>query len=145
MVRERSTLEALGFQLSDHRFDVVEAAYFLRHVDRGSRGVNLLQASVRHALDDRSADLDLITPMRDSDFCSLRLSFVRMHYLTRSQRLSLTLNGKSSDDVLVPMAQVALGGPDRVRAYTISDSHAHTLSHVRLQHPRLSPGFCDQP
>src|SRR3546814_4068839 len=89
MVRERSTLEALGFQLSDHRFDVVEAAYFLRHVDRGSRGVNLLQASVRHALDDRSADLDLITPMRDSDFWSLRLSFVRMQYLDRkSTRLN---------------------------------------------------------
>src|SRR3546814_17353331 len=75
MLRERSTLEALGFQLSDHRFDVVEAAYFLRHVDRGSRGVHTRPASVRPAIDDRSADLDLITPLTDNDFRSPRLSF----------------------------------------------------------------------
>src|SRR3546814_8589159 len=74
MVRERSTLEALGFQLSDHRFDVVEAAYFLRHVDRGSRGVNLLQASVRHALDDRSAAL------RSEEHTSELQSLMRITY-----------------------------------------------------------------
>src|SRR3546814_18302908 len=119
MVRDGSTLEALVFQLSVRGFDVVGAAYFVRHVDRGSRGVNLLQASVRHALDDRSADLDLITPMRDSDFWSRRLSFVRMQSLTRSQRLYLKLNGQYSDDVLVPTEQFALGGPASVRAYPI--------------------------
>src|SRR3546814_16690710 len=45
MVRERSTLAALGFQLSDHRFDVVEAAYFLRHVDRGSQATPTCERS----------------------------------------------------------------------------------------------------
>src|SRR3546814_12062123 len=70
MVRERSTLEALGFQLSDHRFDVVEAAYFLRHVARGSRGVTLLPASVRHAPDNRTADRDLIPPLPAPRFWS---------------------------------------------------------------------------
>ena len=143
-VRERSTLEALGFQLSDHRFDVAEAAYMLRHVDRRFRGVSLLQASVRHALDDRSASPDLVTPLRDSDFWSLRLSFVRMQYLTRSQRLFLKLNGQYSDDVLVPMEQFALGGPDSVRAYPISDALGDRGYHVALEYQVDAPGFGDK-
>lgn len=144
MVRERSTLEALGFQLSDHRFDVAEASYFLRHVDRRSRGVNVLQASIRHALDDRSADLDLITPSRDSDFWSLRLSAARMQYLTRSQRLYLKLNGQYSNDVLVPMEQFALGGPDSVRAYPISDALGDRGYHVAVEYQVDAPGFGDK-
>lgn len=142
--RERSTLEALGFQLSDHRFDVAEAAYLLRHVDRRFRGVSLLQASVRHALDDRSANPDLITPLRDSDFWSLRLSFVRMQYLTHSQRLYLKLSGQYSDDVLVPMEQFALGGPDSVRAYPISDALGDRGYHVAIEYHVDAPGFGDK-
>jgi len=142
--RERSTLEALGFQLSDHRFDVGEAAYLLRHVDRRFRGVSLLQASARHALNDRSASPDLITPLRASDFWSLRLSFVRMQYLTRSQRLYLKLNGQYSDDVLVPMEQFALGGPDSVRAYPISDALGDRGYHVALEYHVDAPGFGDK-
>ena len=143
-VRERSSLEALGFQLSDHRFDVAEVAYMLRHVDRRFRGVSLLQASVRHALDDRSASPDLVTPLRDSDFSTLRLSFVRMQYLTRSQRLYLKLNGQYSDDVLVPMEQFALGGPDSVRAYPISDALGDRGYHVALEYQVDAPGFGDK-
>lgn len=142
--RERSTLEAMGFQLSDHRFDVAEAAYMLRHVDRRFRGVSLLQTSVRHALNDRSASPDLLTPMRTSDFWSLRLSFVRMQYLTRSQRLYLKLNGQYSDDVLVPMEQFALGGPDSVRAYPISDALGDRGYHVAIEYHVDAPGFGDK-
>ncbi|MGY1424290.1 ShlB/FhaC/HecB family hemolysin secretion/activation protein [Lysobacter sp. A289] len=144
LVRERSTLEALGFQLSDHRFDVGEVAYSLRHVDRRSRGVSLLQASVRHGLNDRSGSPDLITPQRDSDFWSLRLSFVRMQYLTHSQRLYLKVNGQYSNDVLVPMEQFALGGPDSVRAYPISDALGDRGYHVAVEYHVDAPGFGDK-
>ncbi|MGY0799059.1 ShlB/FhaC/HecB family hemolysin secretion/activation protein [Lysobacter sp. A286] len=144
LVRERSTLEALGFQLSDHRFDVGEVAYFLRHVDRRSRGVSLLQASVRHGLNDRSGSPDLITPQRDSDFWSLRLSFVRMQYLTHSQRLYLKVNGQYSNDVLVPMEQFALGGPDSVRAYPISDALGDRGYQVAVEYHVDAPGFGDK-
>src|SRR3546814_20275003 len=74
--------------------------------------------------------------MRDSDFWSLRLSFVRMQYLTRSQRLYLQLNGQYSDHVLVPMEQCAPGGPDRVRAYPISDALGDRGYHVAAEYQR---------
>src|SRR3546814_11300252 len=81
--------------------------------------------------------------MRDSDFWSLRLSFVRMQYLTRSQRLYLKLNGQYSDDVLVPMEQFALGGPDSVRAYPISDALGDRGYHVAVEYQVDAPGFGD--
>src|SRR5690606_29266265 len=77
LVREHSQLQALGFTLSDQQFDVLDAGFVLRHVARRSRGVNLVQANVRHALSDRSLDPDLVTPARDSDWTLLRVSLAR--------------------------------------------------------------------
>src|SRR3546814_14334310 len=67
-----------------------------------------------------------------------------MHYLTRSQRLDLKLNGQYSDDVLVPMEQFALGGPDSVRAYPISDALGDRGYHVAVEYQVDAPGFGDK-
>src|SRR5690606_12166122 len=94
LVREHSRLQALGLTLSDQEFDVLDAGFVLRHVSRRSRGVNLVQANIRRALADRSADPDLVTPFRDSDWTLLRVSLARMQYLTPSQRLFGRLYGQ---------------------------------------------------
>ena len=141
-VREHSELEALGFTLSDQQFDVVDLGYVMRHIDRDTRGVNLLQANLRHAVDDRSG-IDQITPARASDFSLLRVSLARMQYLTRSQRLFARVYGQYTDDVLVPMEQIALGGPDSIRSLPVSDALGDRGYQATLEYQVDAPGFGD--
>ncbi|MCD9032417.1 ShlB/FhaC/HecB family hemolysin secretion/activation protein [Luteimonas sp. Y-2-2-4F] len=145
-MRERSRLSIFdgAVQLSDQRFDVVEGSYTLRHIDRRTRGVNLLQASVRQAVDDRSRDPDAITPQRDSHFTVLRLSLARMQYLSRSQRLFARFYGQHSEDVLVPMEQIAVGGPDSVRSLPVSEALGDRGYHASLEYQVDAPGFGDR-
>ncbi|MET0329433.1 MAG: ShlB/FhaC/HecB family hemolysin secretion/activation protein [Luteimonas sp.] len=144
-VRERSRLQVLGdFDLSNQAFDVLDVGYMLRHIDRGTRGVNLVQANLRHALDDRSAPGgDAVTPARSSDFSLLRVSLARMQYLTQSQRLFARVYGQYSDDVLVPMEQIALGGPDSIRSLPVSDALGDRGYQATLEYQVDAPGFGD--
>jgi hemolysin activation/secretion protein len=143
LVRERSQLDALGFQLSDQAFDVLDAGFVLRHIDRGTRGVNLVQANLRHALSDHSVDPDMVTPTRTSDWTLLRLSLARMQYLTPSQRLFGRLYGQYTRDVLVPMEQIALGGPDSVRSLPVSEVLGDLGYQATLEYQVDAPGFGD--
>lgn len=143
LVRERSQLGALGFTLSDQAFDVLDAGFVMRQVQSRSRGVNLVQANVRHALADRSADQDLVTPARDSDWTLLRVALARMQYLSQSQRLFARLYGQYSDDVLVPMEQIALGGPDSIRSLPVSDALGDRGYQATLEYQVDAPGFAD--
>lgn len=145
-VRERSRLQVFGgFSLSDQAFDVVDLGYVMRHVDRETRGVNLLQAHLRHALDDRSgAGPDSVTPARSSDFTLVRLSLARMQYLTPSQRLFGRLYAQYTDDVLVPMEQIALGGPDSIRSLPVSDALGDRGYQATLEYQVDAPGFADR-
>src|SRR5690606_13347065 len=143
-IRERSRLDALGFPLSDQKFDVAEAGFTMRRIDTRLRGVDLAQASVRVALDDRSADPDMTTPNRDSDFTVLRAAYTRMQYLTRSQRLFLRVSGQYSDDVLVPMEQFSLGGPNSVRAFAVSEALGDRGYLASLEYHVDAPGFGDK-
>lgn len=144
LLRERSDLSLSGLQLSAQRFDVVEAGYTLRHVDRRWRGVNLVQAQVRQAVDDASMDPDLVTFDRDSHFTLLRLSLARMQYLSRSQRLYGRFYGQYSEDVLVPMEQISLGGPDSIRALAVSEALGDRGYQATLEYQVDAPGFGDR-
>lgn len=144
-IRERSRLDALGFSLSDQEFDVAEAGFTMRRIDTRWRGVDLVQASVRTSVEDRSADPDMITPLRDSSFNVLRAAYTRMQYLTRSQRLMLALKGQYSDDVLVPMEQFAVGGPNSVRAFAVSEALGDRGWVASLEYHVDAPGLGDRP
>ena len=145
LARERSRLQALGFTLSDQAFDVVDAGFVLRHAARRSRGVNLVQANVRRALSDRSRGSDLVTPARESDWTLARLALARMQFLTPSQRLFARFYGQYTGDVLVPMKQIALGGPDSVRSLPVSDALGDRGYQATLEYQVDAPGFADMP
>lgn len=142
-LREQSKLSALGMQLSDQQFDVAELGLSLRRTDLRWRGVDLLQGSVRQSLRDRSAPVDQISPGRDSYFTIARLAYTRLQYLTRTQRLYFKFNGQYSDDTLTPMEQFAVGGPDSVRAYPVSDALGDRGYYTALEYHIDAPGFAD--
>ncbi|MCC4619240.1 ShlB/FhaC/HecB family hemolysin secretion/activation protein [Xanthomonas cassavae CFBP 4642] len=142
-LRETSRLEAAGLTLSDQSFDVAELGASLRRTDLRWRGVDLLQLSVRQALRDGSADPDLVSPDRDSHFTLARLSYTRLQYLTRTQRLYFKFSGQYSDDTLAPLEQFAVGGPDSVRSYPVSDALGDRGYYTALEYHVDAPGCAD--
>ncbi|KQR12583.1 MULTISPECIES: ShlB/FhaC/HecB family hemolysin secretion/activation protein [Xanthomonas] len=142
-LREKSRLDAAGITLSDQSFDVAELGVSLRRTDLRWRGVDLLQLSVRQALRDGSADPDLVSPDRDSHFTLTRLSYTRLQYLTRTQRLYFKFSGQYSSDTLAPLEQFAVGGPDSVRAYPVSDALGDLGYYTALEYHVDAPGFAD--
>lgn len=142
-LQEQSRLEALGMQLSDQRFDVVELGASVRRTDLRWRGVDLLQVSARQSVRDRSAALDQVSPGRDSYFTVARLAYTRLQYLTRTQRLYFKFNGQYSNHTLTPMEQFAVGGPDSVRAYPVSDALGDRGYYTALEYHVDAPGFAD--
>lgn len=142
-LREQSRLSAAGLQLSDQTFDVVELSTALRRTDLRWRGVDLLQLSLRQSVRDRSASPDLVSPRRDRRFTVVRLDYTRMQALAATQRLYLKLNGQYSDDALTPMEQFAVGGPDSVRAYPVSDALGDRGYYTALEYHVDAPGLAD--
>ncbi|MFC3550054.1 ShlB/FhaC/HecB family hemolysin secretion/activation protein [Lysobacter cavernae] len=143
-LNEQSRLSALGMQLSNQKFDAAELGASMRHTDLRWRGVNLLQLSVRQSLQDNSATPDLVSPEHDSHFTVARLAYTRMQYLARTQRLYFRFNGQYTDDALTPMEQFAVGGPDSVRAYPVSDALGDLGYYTALEYHVDAPGFADK-
>lgn len=141
--REQSRLDSLGMRLSDQKFTVAELGYQLLHTDRRFHGVNILQAGLRQSLSDDSAEPDLVSPAHASKFLVARLAYTRMQFLTKSQRLDFKLVGQYSRDALVPLEQLALGGPDSVRAYPIADALRDRGYYASLEYHTYAPGFGD--
>lgn len=146
LIHEESTLQLGGydFPLSDERFDVAELGFGVEHTDGRFHGVDLLQVSVRKSLNDDSAQPDLVSPDHSRSFLSERISYTRLQFLTRTQRLYFKFNGQYSDDVLVPLEQFAIGGPDSVRAYPIADALSSRGYYASLEYHVDAPGFSNK-
>ena len=143
-IREKSQLGALGVKLSDERFDVAELGFGVTRTDQRLRGLDMLQGSVRKSVRDDSATPDLVSPDHDSNFALLRLSYTRMQFLTRSQRLYFKLGGQYTPDALPPLEQFVLGGPDSVRAFPIAEALTDRGWFSSLEYHVDAPGLGDR-
>jgi len=143
-LHENSRFEGLGFLLAKQKYDVAELGLSMRQNDPRWHGVNLAQFSVRHSLDDQSADVDIINPTRDSSFSVARLGLLRLQYLSRTQRLLFKLNGQYSDNSLPAMEQFQLGGNDSVRGYTQGEALGDRGYYGALEYYVDAPGFADK-
>ncbi|BFI96594.1 MAG: hypothetical protein RSP_21040 [Rhodanobacter sp.] len=146
LIREESKLELGGFNfpLSDERFELAELGFGMEHTDRRFNGVDLLQVSVRKSISDDSKQPDLVSPDHSSNFLSERLSYTRLQFLTRTQRLYFKFNGQYSRDVLAPLEQFVIGGPDSVRAYPIADALSARGYYTSLEYHVDAPGFSEK-
>jgi hemolysin activation/secretion protein len=144
VIREESKLDSLGFHLSDEKFTVGELTYGLLHTDRRFNGVDILQVGLRKSISDDSLVPDLVSPQHSRSFLVTKLSYTRMQFLTKSQRLYLKLVGQYTNDALVPLEQFALGGPDSTRAYPIADALRDRGYYTSLEYHVDAPGFGDK-
>lgn len=143
-IQERSRLTSIGIALSDERFDVAELTWAMNRTDQRLHGIDLLQVSVRKSLADHSREPDLVSPNHDSNFLSTRLSYTRLQFLTKSQRLYFKLGGQYTNDALAPLEQFVIGGPDSVRAYPIADGLTDRGYYASLEYHVDAPGFGDK-
>ena len=143
-IREKSQLGALGVKLSDERFDVAELGFGLQRTDQRLRGLDVVQGSLRKSVRDDSVEPDLVSPEHDSNFLLARLSYTRLQFLTRSQRLYFKLGGQYSRDALPPLEQFVIGGPDSVRAYPIADALTDRGWYTSLEYHIDAPGLGDR-
>lgn len=143
-IREESRLDSLGVNLSDEKFSLAELTYGMLHTDRRFHGVDILQVSLRKSIHDDSREPDLVSPQHSRNFLVAKLSYTRMQFLTKSQRLNFKLVGQYSNDALVPLEQFALGGPDSTRAYPIADALRDRGYYTSLEYHVDAPGFGDK-
>jgi hemolysin activation/secretion protein len=143
-IREKSRLGALGIKLSDERFDVAELGFGLTRTDQRLRGLDVVQGSLRKSIRDDSVKPDLVSPDHDSRFALARLSYTRLQFLTRSQRLYFKLGGQYTRDALPPLEQFVIGGPDSVRAYPIADALTDRGWYSSLEYHIDAPGLGDR-
>lgn len=144
-IHEQSSLNSLDFQLSDQRFDVAQLDFSMSHTDRRFHGLDMLSVAVRHALDDKSAPQDLVSPNHAPDFTVAKLGYTRIQFLGRTQQLFFKFAGQYTNDSLVPMEQFVIGGPDSVRAYPIAEALTDRGFYTSLEYHVDAPGFADKP
>ena len=144
LIREESRLDSLGFHLSDEKFTLAELTYGMLHTDRRFNGVDILQVGLRKSISDDSLDPDLVSPQHAHSFLVGKLSYTRMQFLTKSQRLYLKIVGQYTNDALIPLEQFALGGPDSTRAYPIADALRDRGYYTALEYHVDAPGFGDK-
>ncbi|WP_254424406.1 ShlB/FhaC/HecB family hemolysin secretion/activation protein [Rhodanobacter sp. C05] len=140
-IEEESKLSSLGTSLSDEKFAVADLGWGMMRTDRRFHGVDILQVDVRKAINDDSAEPDLVSPQHDSNFTVAKVSYTRLQFLTQSQRLNFKFVGQYTSDALVPLEQFVLGGPDSTRAYPIADALRDRGYYTSLEYHVDAPGF----
>lgn len=99
-------------------------------VDTVFRGVNHFAFSYTHGFKDLLGSLDDYDPTvlggasrlgASGEFDKISLQVQRLQRLTQNTSVLLRVDGQYSDDPLVSLEQFSLGGPDSVRAYSVSE------------------------
>ena len=144
-IHEDSELEGLGFQLSRHTFDVLDAGLSLRHTDRRWRGMNLAQVSLRKSVNDESSAFNWLYPSHAPYFWVGRTTLARLQALPADQRLLLRGSAQFTEDALTPMEQFSVGGPTSVRAYPLSTALGDRGVQASVEYQVSAPGFANKP
>lgn len=143
-IHEDSKLEGLGFLLSRHTFDVLDAGLSLRHTDHRWRGMNLAQVSLRKSVNDESSPMNWLYTSHAPYFWVARASVARLQALPGDQRLLLRGSAQFTDDALTPMEQFSLGGPNSVRAYPLSTALGDRGVQATVEYQVSAPGFANK-
>ncbi len=114
------------------------------HTDRRFHGVDIMQVDVRKSINDDSLAPDLVSPQHDSNFLVTKISYTRLQFLSKSQRLNFKFVGQYTRDALIPLEQFAMGGPDSTRAYPIADALRDRGYYASLEYHVDAPGFGDK-
>ena len=84
--------------------------------------------------------------MKDKfSFEKINASYTRLQSLARNHYLQVRLEGQYSEDVLTSLEQYAMGGPNSVRAYPISEYLHDSALFTSVEWIINAPGIADKP
>lgn len=119
-------------------------------VDTRFRGVNHFALSYTHGFKDLLGSLDEYDPTAlggasrlgaSGEFDKISLQVQRLQRLTQNTSVLLRVDGQYSDDPLVSLEQFSLGGPNSVRAYSVSEVLAERGGVASLELILGAPGI----
>ncbi len=124
-------------------------------VDTRFRGVDTLLLSYTHGFNGLLGALDAYDPATaatshtsrlgaSGEFNKVDLQLQRLQRLTRYTSLVLRVNGQYTHDPLVSLEQFSMGGPDSVRAYSVSEALAEKGGVASLEWIAGAPGFASR-
>jgi len=122
--------------------------------DTRFRGVNHFAFSYTHGFKDllgSLGDYDALAPGGASrlgasgEFDKVSLQLQRLQRLTQNTSILLRVDGQYSDDPLVSLEQFSLGGPNSVRAYSVSEVLAERGGVASLELILGAPGIAKLP
>lgn len=123
-------------------------------IDTRFRGVNHFAMSYTHGFKDLLGSLDDYDPTAlggasrlgaSGEFDKITLQVQRLQRLTQNTSILLRVDGQYSDDPLVSLEQFSLGGPDSVRAYSVSEVLAERGGVASLELILGAPGIAKLP
>jgi hemolysin activation/secretion protein len=156
----------LAFNIKSARFDAPPAVIYddklttarmdaqWERIDTRFRGVNRVALSYTHGfkdLLDSLGDYDANGGSQASrlgasgDFDKVSLRLQRLQRLSQNTSVMLRVDGQYSPDPLVSLEQFSLGGPDSVRAYSVSEVLAEKGGVASLELILGAPGFAKRP
>jgi hemolysin activation/secretion protein len=125
-------------------------------VDTRFRGVDTVLFSYTHGFNGLLGALDAYDPAAaatshssrlgaSGEFNKFNLQMQRLQRLTQYTSLVLRVDGQYTHDPLVSLEQFSLGGPDSVRAYSVSETLAEKGGVASLEFVVGAPGFASRP
>jgi hemolysin activation/secretion protein len=128
-------------------FDNIDTHY--RGINKGSlsysQGLTEFAGSMGKAGDSNAIRRNQNGDPIGGDFTKFDFSLSRLQFLNDNQSLLLRLSGQHSDDLLSSLEQFSLGGPNSVRAYTVSEYVSDKGFFTSLEWLLDAPGFADKP
>ena len=151
---KKAELDFGNTQLGEDQLTVLQVGYNFDSTD--SSGINRAAVSASKGFDDwlgsmdnngdnNSLRLDADGNYAGGDFTKLNANYTRVQSLFTNHYLLMRFEGQYSDDVLTSLEQYAMGGPNSVRAYPVSEYLRDSAFFTSIEWVMNAPGFADQP
>ncbi len=154
--RKRATITQSGQDVARDDLSVLSASVGFDLVDTRLHGINQGNLSISQGIpgflgampaggSEDSSRVGSDGTRAGGEFTRFNLNFSRLQSMTRNQSLLLRVRGQYSDDLLTSIEQMALGGPDSVRAYPVAEYLRDSGAFASLDWLINAPGFASHP
>jgi len=122
-------------------------------LDPKTAGINMGYLRYSHGFDgilgipkaDEDTDYEKLNPNASAKFDKVELGYTRYQSLGTTHSILLSLRGQYTEDNLASLEQMAIGGPDSVRAYSVAKYLRDNAYFATLEWIFKAPGAADVP
>ena len=141
------TADKLSVLSAEYSFNSLSADFSMVNVGliRLSQGFGGFLGAMQASDDPRSSRVGGSGKYAGGKFTKLEFRYDHVQRFSANQSLLVTINGQYSKDLLTSMEQMALGGPNSVRAYPISQYLVDNGYFASMEWTVRAPGIADVP